>query len=136
MACINIDAHLDVRPLKNGQVHSGSPFRLLLEDKRFSATNFVEFAAQGMQCSAEHAEWLQARGGRIVWLKGARCCFLLVRLLLTRCQTCWPVGRRPVLLLRSNRFLSMRASLCRSTWIACAGGRAAVCLVLSLTCAK
>ena len=34
---INIDAHLDVRPLKQGnQVHSGSPFRLLLEDPRFN----------------------------------------------------------------------------------------------------
>ncbi len=29
---INIDAHLDVRPKKEGRVHSGSPFRLLLED--------------------------------------------------------------------------------------------------------
>ena len=35
---INIDAHLDVRPLKEGkQVHSGSPFRLLMEDQRFKA---------------------------------------------------------------------------------------------------
>jgi formiminoglutamase len=33
---INIDAHLDVRPLKeNNQSHSGSPFRLLCEDQRF-----------------------------------------------------------------------------------------------------
>lgn len=29
---VNIDAHLDVRPLKDGKVHSGSPFRLLLEN--------------------------------------------------------------------------------------------------------
>ncbi len=27
IAVINIDAHLDVRPLKSGQAHSGSPFR-------------------------------------------------------------------------------------------------------------
>jgi formiminoglutamase len=32
IAVINIDAHLDVRPLKEGKVHSGSPFRLLNED--------------------------------------------------------------------------------------------------------
>ena len=33
---INIDAHLDVRPLKEGnQAHSGSPFRQLIEDRRF-----------------------------------------------------------------------------------------------------
>lgn len=29
---VNVDAHLDVRPLKQGKVHSGSPFRLMLED--------------------------------------------------------------------------------------------------------
>lgn len=29
---INIDAHFDVRPRKLGQVHSGSPFRELMED--------------------------------------------------------------------------------------------------------
>lgn len=28
---INIDAHLDVRPLKDGKAHSGSPFRQMLE---------------------------------------------------------------------------------------------------------
>ena len=33
---INIDAHFDVRPLKDdGKAHSGSPFRQLLEDQRF-----------------------------------------------------------------------------------------------------
>ena len=32
---INIDSHFDVRPLKEGKAHSGSPFRLLLEDPRF-----------------------------------------------------------------------------------------------------
>ncbi len=65
---INIDAHLDVRPLKDGQAHSGSPFRLLLEDKRFSGENFIEFAAQGSQCSKEHAQYIQGKGGRILWL--------------------------------------------------------------------
>lgn len=80
VAVINIDAHLDVRPLKEGKVHSGSPFRQLLEDERFKPSRFVEFAAQGMQCSAVHADWLVQRGGRIVWLDavkkmGARAAF-------------------------------------------------------------
>ncbi len=35
LAVINIDAHFDVRPLKNGLAHSGSPFRLMLEDNDF-----------------------------------------------------------------------------------------------------
>ncbi len=51
---INIDAHLDVRSLKDGQAHSGSPFRLLLEDARFSGSQFIEFATQGSQVSREH----------------------------------------------------------------------------------
>lgn len=29
---VNIDAHLDVRPLKENRTHSGSPFRQLLEE--------------------------------------------------------------------------------------------------------
>ena len=27
---INLDSHFDVRPLKEGKAHSGSPFRLML----------------------------------------------------------------------------------------------------------
>lgn len=65
---INIDAHLDVRPLKDGRAHSGSPFRLLLEDKRFKGENFIEFAAQGSQCSDEHAKYVEGKNGRILWL--------------------------------------------------------------------
>lgn len=41
--------------------HSGSPFRQLLEDPRFQATQsiFVEFACQGSQCSVEHANFVR-----------------------------------------------------------------------------
>lgn len=72
---VNIDAHLDVRPLKEGKAHSGSPFRQLLEDPRFagSATNkFVEFAVQGNQCSKEHADYVTSKGGIIYWLSKVR----------------------------------------------------------------
>jgi len=71
---VNIDAHLDVRDLKNGQCHSGSPFRLLLNDPDFGKRNgnFIEFASQGLQCSAEHASWLVKKGGRIIWLDELR----------------------------------------------------------------
>ena len=87
---INIDAHLDVRPLKEGKVHSGSPFRLLLETRTFlpiftsificlfnyitaeylqnEETYFVEFAAQGSQCSAVHAAYVKEKMGAIIWL--------------------------------------------------------------------
>lgn len=65
---VNVDAHLDVRPLKDGQAHSGSPFRLLLEDSRFHGKHLVEFASQGSQCAKEHAEYAKNRGARILWL--------------------------------------------------------------------
>lgn len=53
--------------LHGNVVHSGSPFRLLLQDKRFNG-KFTEFAAQGMQCSAEHAQFVTDAGHRVVWL--------------------------------------------------------------------
>jgi len=68
---INIDAHFDVRPLKNGLTHSGSPFRQLLED-RLKGSRFVEFASQGNQCSAIHAEYIKEKGGSIHWLSSLR----------------------------------------------------------------
>lgn len=90
MSVVNIDAHLDVRPLVHpsphtpapsvfSQVtctplsapfnstifdehtvfaHSGSPFRQLLEHTDFDGAFFVEFASQGMQCSAEHVDYV------------------------------------------------------------------------------
>ncbi len=68
MGVINIDAHLDVRPLAEGRPHSGSSFRQLLEDSRFDGKNFIEFAAQGAQCSREHAQYIYRKNGRILWL--------------------------------------------------------------------
>lgn len=67
MAVVNVDAHLDVRPRKQGRVHSGSPFRELIEDRRFSG-RLVEYAAQGHQCSRAHAEYVLRAGHDIHWL--------------------------------------------------------------------
>lgn len=68
-AVVNVDAHLDVRPLlEGGRPHSGSPFRQLLCDPQFQG-RFVEFAAQGNQCSKSHADFVKEKGGRIVWLR-------------------------------------------------------------------
>ncbi|CCQ90821.1 putative Arginase [Nitrospina gracilis 3/211] len=68
VGAINVDAHLDVRPLIEGKAHSGSPFRLLLEDARFSGELFVEFATQGSQAAKEHVEYVRHRDGHIHWL--------------------------------------------------------------------
>ncbi|KAL0487679.1 formiminoglutamase [Acrasis kona] len=73
VAVINIDAHLDVREQKDGLEHSGSPFRLLLETKGFKGSNFIEFAAQGSQCSVQHAEFItKQHNGQIFWLNNLR----------------------------------------------------------------
>lgn len=65
---INIDAHFDVRPKKLGKVHSGSPFRMLLEEENFDGSNFVEFASQGIQCSKDHFDYLQSKNSKVYWL--------------------------------------------------------------------
>lgn len=56
VAVINVDAHLDVRELKEAKCHSGSPFRQMIEDPLWQQVGgkFVDFGAQGSQCSLEH----------------------------------------------------------------------------------
>lgn len=84
MFVVNIDAHLDVRPRvgeNKDQIHSGCPFRDLLDDPRFGdvsrkdKASFFEFAAQGAQCGAEHASYVTHNGGHILWLSNIRSAF-------------------------------------------------------------
>jgi formiminoglutamase len=76
MGVVNLDAHLDVRPLVDGRAHSGSPFRLMLERKEFQEQGyFIEFAAQGNQCSAAHAAFVEEQhkdNATIHWLSSIR----------------------------------------------------------------
>lgn len=66
---VNIDSHLDVRPLKEGRAHSGSPFRLMLEDKeRWDKSEFVEYAIKGCNASYEHVKYVLDKGHRIMFL--------------------------------------------------------------------
>ena len=67
---VNIDAHLDARPLVDGKPHSGSPFRQLLEHETFVSDGgmFHEFAVQGNQCSYDHVEYVKSQGGQLTWL--------------------------------------------------------------------
>lgn len=59
---INVDAHLDVRDLSKG-ISSGTPFYRLLEMTKF---DFVELAVQS-SCNAKgHADYVKAKGGRIL----------------------------------------------------------------------
>ena len=68
---INVDAHLDVRPLRDGQITSGTPFRRLHErwGRRFGVT---EFGIQMQHNSAEHLEWARLRGWPVLELRRLR----------------------------------------------------------------
>jgi formiminoglutamase len=71
-ACaVNVDAHLDVRPLRDGRITSGTPFRRLKErfGPRYSA---IEFGIQPQHNSAAHARWAAENGFAVLTLSDER----------------------------------------------------------------
>src|SRR5579883_1300578 len=68
---INIDAHLDVRPKKNGLHHSGSSFRLLIEEGIVQGRNFAEIGIQSFAMAKEHFDWVISQGSRILMFEDA-----------------------------------------------------------------
>lgn len=71
---INIDAHTDVRPLKDGRAHSGSPFRQMLDmqESHLTAGGFVEFGIQSAAASAHHIASVRDSGMHVVMLDDIR----------------------------------------------------------------
>lgn len=73
---VNIDAHLDVRPLMEGKGHSGSPFRQAMEhpDHPLPGEHYVCLGAQPQSVSRQH--WLFARehGCTVCWGKEVENC--------------------------------------------------------------
>jgi formiminoglutamase len=57
VSLVNVDAHLDVRPKKNGQHHSGSSFRLLLEEHVVG--KMVQFGIHHHVIAINHVYWLK-----------------------------------------------------------------------------
>ncbi|GAC1347653.1 MAG: formimidoylglutamase [Myxococcales bacterium] len=71
VCAINVDAHLDVRPLRDGQITSGTPFRRLKD--RFGARyTAIEFGLQPQHNAAAHARWAAANGFALLSLAGER----------------------------------------------------------------
>ncbi len=68
---VNIDAHLDVREKKNGQHHSGSSFRLLLEEGIVGSRRFAEIGMQSFVAAHEHFDWLLEQGCRVLTFEDA-----------------------------------------------------------------
>ena len=72
---INIDAHADVRPLKDGTyAHSGSPFRQMLEveDSCLVEGGFVEFGLQHYAVSRAHRDYVTSNGHHVMMLDDIR----------------------------------------------------------------
>ena len=67
VAVLNWDAHPDVRLLKNGRGHSGSPFRQMLTHASGGCRGYTVAGLLPHQVSRAHVDWIQERGGRIVW---------------------------------------------------------------------
>ncbi|MEX1049984.1 MAG: formimidoylglutamase [Gemmatimonadales bacterium] len=65
---LNWDAHPDVRPLRDGQPHSGSPFRQALEHPSGLAGRYQVVGLQPHAAAAEHVRWVRERGGRTFWM--------------------------------------------------------------------
>jgi formiminoglutamase len=68
---INIDTHLDVRLKKNGQHHSGSSFRLLIEEGIVNPRRFSEIGIQSFVTAQSHFDWLLQQGSRILTFEDA-----------------------------------------------------------------
>ena len=66
---INLDAHLDVRPVVNGLGHSGTPFRQALEhaDHLLPGEHYVCLGAQPHAVSRQHLDWARERGCVVRW---------------------------------------------------------------------
>jgi len=72
---VNIDAHADVRPLKDGDLaHSGSPFRQMLESpaSKLDGGAFVEFGLQAHAVSASHLQYIADKGMHFMMLDDIR----------------------------------------------------------------
>ncbi len=62
---VNIDAHLDVRPLIDGRGHSGSPFRQALEHPTAPLRRYVCVGAQPHATSREHLQYVLRHRGHV-----------------------------------------------------------------------
>jgi formiminoglutamase len=71
---INIDAHLDVRPLINGKGHSGSPFRQIMEHAThpLPGDRYVCLGAQPQSVARPHWLYAQQRGAVVRWVRRFR----------------------------------------------------------------
>ncbi|MDZ7772670.1 MAG: formimidoylglutamase [Balneolaceae bacterium] len=63
-AILNLDAHADVRPLKEGMPHSGSPFRQAVEHPSGTCDRYMVAGLQPCAAAAAHINYIREQGGR------------------------------------------------------------------------
>ena len=62
-AILNMDAHTDVRPLKEGKAHSGSPFRQALEHESNCCEKYLVAGLQPHAVAASHLKYIDGHEG-------------------------------------------------------------------------
>lgn len=62
-AIFNLDAHTDVRPLKEGKAHSGSPFRQAIEHESECAEMYLVAGLQPHSVARSHLQYIKELGG-------------------------------------------------------------------------
>lgn len=62
-AILNVDAHTDVRPLKNGKAHSGSPFRQALEHESSCCSKYLVAGLQPHSVAKAHLDFIDEHSG-------------------------------------------------------------------------
>lgn len=66
-AVLNFDAHADVRPLKEGKPHSGSPFRQAIEHPAEICDRYLVAGLQPCTAAASHLTYIRENGGSCVF---------------------------------------------------------------------
>lgn len=64
---LNWDAHADVRPLKDGQAHSGSPFRQAVEHASGRCLRYAVAGLQPHSVARAHLDFIDDWGGEVIW---------------------------------------------------------------------
>ncbi len=62
---VNIDAHADVRELKNGKAHSGSPFRQAIEHQSGMCESYNVYGLNPASISADHLSYVRKQGDAV-----------------------------------------------------------------------
>ncbi len=63
----NLDAHTDVRPLKKGKAHSGSPFRQAIEHESGSCLKYTVVGLQPHSTAKAHIKYVEKHEGKAIF---------------------------------------------------------------------